>query len=119
MKNGKISTSDMIRLLMKHAKDAVPWTATAPDTPESGSGWMAMTANVNHDNSGVFISSYTANLTTVPWREDWTIYRAKSNLRLIGEFKKHISHTEGLVTITDDLIELPKGTYRVYVESKP
>ena len=58
-------------------------------------------------------------LTTIPWREDWTIYRVKSALRLIGEFMMDVSNTQGMNSVLAELVDLPKGTHRVYVESKP
>ena len=35
MKNGQVPTPNMIGLLMKHADDTIPWTASAPEQ----SGW--------------------------------------------------------------------------------
>ena len=115
MKNGKISTSDMIRLLMKHAKDAVPWTASAP----YGSNWKHMTAQVEHGSLGIRVFCGMDPLTTIPWREDWTIHQIPNNLQCIGEFKQYGHYTDGLLALTSDLKDLPKGTFRVYVESKP
>ena len=120
MKNGKISTSTMIRLLMKHAKDAVPWTATAPETPESEDGWTFMKARVDCFASGVIIQLENGgSISTIPWREDWTIHQIPNNLQCIGEFKQYGHYTDGLLALTSDLKDLPKGTFRVYVESKP
>lgn len=119
MKNGKISTSDMIRLLMKHAKDAVPWTATAPETPESEDGWTFMKARVNCFASGVIIQlEKGGSMSTIPWREDWTIHQIPNNLQCIGEFVMDGPSTQGMNSVLAELVDLPKGTHRIYVESK-
>jgi hypothetical protein len=127
IKNGKISTSTMIRLLMKHANDEVSWTASAPAVQHSSEcpgGWLAMVAE-SHGNSCVTIldSDEKAELNVVPWREDWTIHRkgekpVPENPQFIGEFTRDPGGWMGLEYVENKLECLPEGSHRVYVKSQ-
>jgi hypothetical protein len=127
IKNGKISTSIMIRLLMKHAKDDVPWTASAPEVEASDKvpgGWVAMEAKA-HNFSCVLIidSAEQTEFNVVPWREDWTINRkgerpVSDAPQFIGEFTRDPGGWMGLEYVENKLECLPEGSHRVYVKSK-
>ncbi len=126
-RNGKISTSTMIRLLMKHAKDEVPWTASAPAVQHSSEcpgGWLAMEAKV-HGNSIVTIidSVERTTFSAIPWREDWTILRkgekpVPEGPQFIGKFTRDPGGWSGLDDVMTLIEDLPDGEHRVYVKSK-
>jgi hypothetical protein len=127
IKNGKISTSIMIRLLIKHAKDKVPWTASAPeveDSAECPGGWIAMVAE-SYGNSNVTIldSAEKDELNNVPWRKDWTIHRkgerpVSDAPQFIGSFIRDPGGWSGLDDVMTLIEDLPEGSHRVYVKSK-
>jgi hypothetical protein len=68
MKNGQVPTPNMIGLLMKHADDTIPWTASAPEQ----SGWVEMMAKAYH-KTVIIKNSSGQELFVIPDRNDWTI----------------------------------------------
>lgn len=127
MKNGNIPTSTMIQMLMKHCKDDIPWTASAPEVQHSAEvpgGWVAMTAT-SHGNSCVSImdSAEKTSFSTIPYREDWTIHRKGEKPvpeapQFIGGFTRDPGGWSGLDDVMTLIEDLPEGEHRIYVKSK-
>ncbi len=98
MKNGQVPTSNMIGLLMKHADDTIPWTASAPERD----GWIEMTAKAYHKT--VTITGFGGQkLFVIPKRNDWTIHHPIAQPKVQKDFIGMYSPT-------------PEITLKFYVE---